>query len=246
MRVYALGDIHGQLGKLDDAHREIRADRERTGDGAAPVIHLGDLVDRGPDSRGVIDYLIDGIGRGEPWRVLKGNHDRMFADYVREAKQDARLRAGLSYVHPSIGGLATLASYGVTRGLMTRDRDLALKASEAVPEAHLSFVDNLPIYHRAGGFLFVHAGIRPGIDLADQIEDDLVWIREPFLSDDRDHGFIVVHGHTPVDEATHRGNRVALDTGAGFGGPVTAAVFEGREVFALRAGQRVPLLPVRA
>jgi len=246
MRVYAIGDIHGQLVKLEAAHRAIRADRERTGDGEAPVVHLGDLVDRGPDSRGVIDYLLRGIAEGEPWRVLKGNHDRMFADFVEEAKQDTRLRAGLTYLHPNIGGLATLASYGVHRGFLKRECELAEKAAAAVPRSHLAFMADLPLYHRAGDLLFVHAGIRPGVPLEDQVEDDLVWIRGPFLDDPGDHGFLVVHGHTPVETATHFGNRVALDTGAGFGGPVTAAVFEGRDVFVLENGARRALEPVRA
>jgi len=245
MRIYAIGDIHGQLAKLDDAHAAIRADRARTGDRDAPVVHLGDLVDRGPDSRGVIDYLADGIARGEPWRVLKGNHDRMFSDFVEAAKQDTRLRAGLTYLHPNIGGLATLASYGVHRGFLKRERDLAERAAAAVPPSHLAFLADLPLFYRAGELLFVHAGIRPGVALDDQIEDDLVWIRDPFLDDTTDHGFLVVHGHTPVEKATHFGNRVALDTGAGFGGPVTAAVFEGRDAFVLENGGRRALEPVQ-
>lgn len=245
MRFYAIGDIHGQLGKLDDAHREIARDRERTGDGAAEVIHLGDLVDRGPDSRGVIQYLMDGIARGEPWRVLKGNHDRMFSDFVREAREDPRLFSGLHYLHASIGGAATLQSYGVVRGLLSRRRDLATAATEAVPEAHLDFIDGLPLFIRAEELLFVHAGIRPGVALEDQEEEDLIWIREGFLDDDTDHGHLVVHGHTPVDEVTHYGNRVALDTGAGFGGPVTAVVFEGREAWVLSNGERQALSPVQ-
>lgn len=244
MRIYALGDIHGHIDKLDAAHRRISADRKETGDMSAPVIHLGDLVDRGPDSRAVIDYVIDGIGRGEPWRVLKGNHDRMFADFVRVATEDARLASGLSYLNERIGGLATLASYGVGRGLLMRTSELAKRAAAAVPEAHLSFIEGLPLFHHAGDILFVHAGIRPGVPLEDQDEDDLIWIREPFLSDDRDHGFLVVHGHTPVDEPTHYGNRVALDTGAGFGGPLTAAVFEDGEVFILESSGRRKLDPV--
>ena len=244
MRIYAIGDIHGHIDKLDSVHSRIAADRKETGDMDAPVIHLGDLVDRGPDSRGVIEYVLEGISRGEPWRVLKGNHDRMFADFVREAKEDERLFSGLSYLHDRIGGLATLASYGVGRGLMTRNRELAKRAAAAVPEAHLSFIEGLPLFHRAGDILFVHAGIRPGVPFEDQDEEDFIWIREPFLSDDRDHGFLVVHGHTPVDEPTHYGNRVALDTGAGFGGPATVAVFEDGDVFVLESGGRRKLDPV--
>ncbi|MDJ1008240.1 MAG: metallophosphoesterase [Paracoccaceae bacterium] len=243
MRFYAIGDIHGQLEKLKAAHLRIEADRQRIRDEWAPVIHLGDLVDRGPDSRGVIEFLMAGIEGGAPWRVLKGNHDRMFAEFVREAKEDDRLFSGLSYLHPRIGGNETLASYGVTRGLLGRDRDLWRKAATAVPEAHLDFLEALPLFHHTAELLFVHAGIRPGIPLEDQEEDDLIWIRDGFLDDPTDHGVIVVHGHTPVDEATHFGNRVALDTGAGFGGPLTAAVFEGRRAAVLHDGGRIALTP---
>lgn len=246
MRVYAIGDIHGQLGKLRAAHALISEDRARVGDTEAPVIHLGDLVDRGPDSRGVIEYLMEGIAGGAPWRVLKGNHDLMFADFVRAGRENPRLFTGLSYLHERIGGLATLESYGVTKGLFGRSRDLAQAAAEAVPEAHLAFVEGLPHFIRKGEVLFVHAGIRPGRALEDQEDDDLIWIREPFLSDRSDHGLLVVHGHTPVDAPEHHGNRVALDTGAGFGGPLTAAVFEGREVHVLEPGGRraLPAPPV--
>ena len=245
MRIYAIGDIHGQLAKLDEAHREIGRDRDRTGDGDAPVVHLGDLVDRGPDSRGVIDYVMDGIGRGEPWQVIKGNHDRMFAEFVREAREDKRLWDGLSYLHDRLGGRETLASYGVVGGLLESKRTLAERAAAAVPERHLRFLEELPVFRQTEELLLVHAGIRPGVAMEDQTEDDLIWIRDPFLDDTRDHGRLVVHGHTPVDEAMHCGNRVALDTGAGFGGPVTAAVFEGRDVFLLRDGARTPLRPVQ-
>lgn len=241
MRIYAVGDIHGHLSKLVEAHREIEIDRDRTGDDDALVIHLGDLVDRGPDSRGVIDYLMDGIETGQPWRVIKGNHDRMFCDFVRDAKEDPRLRVGLSYLHDGIGGAATLASYGVVRGFLTRERDLAAKATSAVPQSHLAFIDALPLFHQTEDLLFVHAGILPGVALEDQLEENLLWIREPFLNDATDHGRLVVHGHTPVDAPEHHGNRVALDTGAAFGGPLTPAVFEGREVSILQNGARVAL-----
>jgi len=246
MRSYAIGDIHGQLDKLKAAHDRIAADRARTGDGDAPVIHLGDLVDRGPDSRGVIEHLMAGIADGAPWLVLKGNHDRMFADFVRDGREDRRLFTGLSYLHERIGGWATLASYGVPGGLLGRLRGLHKAARAAVPEAHLAFLEALPLFHRMGDVLFVHAGIRPGVPLADQEEDDLIWIRDPFLDDDSDHGMLVVHGHTPVARATHFGNRVALDTGAGFGGPVTAAVFEARAAFALEEDGRRALVPPSA
>ncbi|MEL7105963.1 MAG: metallophosphoesterase [Pseudomonadota bacterium] len=243
MRTYAIGDIHGQLAKLVDAHRDILADRERTGDGEALVIHLGDLVDRGPDSRGVIEYLMHGIATGAPWRVIKGNHDHMFAEFVRYAPEDPRLPSGLSWLHDRLGGAQTLASYGVAQKLLEKRASLAKRAAAAVPPAHLEFLDGLPLFHRTDDVMFVHAGVRPGVALQDQSEDDLLWIRDEFLNDTSDHGPLIAHGHTPVDAPEHHGNRVALDTGAAFGGPLTAAVFEGREVSILDGGARRPLLP---
>ncbi|MGY6632890.1 MAG: metallophosphoesterase [Alkalilacustris sp.] len=244
MRSYAVGDIHGQTGRLRAAHDLIEADRARTGDADAPVIHLGDLGDRGPDTAGVIDLLMAGIARGAPWVVLQGNHDRMFAGFLDDPEaRDPGLRPQFSWLHPAIGGGPTLASYGVAN---PADRPVArvhADAVAAVPRAHRDFLIRRPLWHRRGPVVFVHAGIRPGVALEAQEPDDLVWIREPFLSDPRDHGFLVVHGHTALERATHFGNRVDLDTRAGYGGPVTAAVLEGRAVHVLTAAGRVPLLP---
>jgi len=244
LRSYAIGDIHGQIGLLHRAHALIAADRALTGDAAAPVIHLGDLVDRGPDCRGVIDLLMAGIAAGRPWQVIKGNHDRMFAGFLGDIRHhDAGLRRDLSWLHPRLGGAATLGSYGVANA---GDRPIAGVHAEAlalVPAAHRQFIETLPTWLLRGTVLFVHAGIRPGVDLHDQTEDDLVWIRTPFLEDKRDHGALVVHGHTALDAPVHYGNRVNLDSGAAYGGPLTAAVFEGREVWVLGDRGRVPLTP---
>lgn len=113
LRSYAIGDIHGQIDLLHAAHARIAADRARTGDAEAPVIHLGDLVDRGPDSRGVVELLLKGQLSGQNWVALKGNHDRMFGYYL-EGRADPALRPGLDYLNPRIGGDATLASYGLS------------------------------------------------------------------------------------------------------------------------------------
>lgn len=244
MRIYAIGDIHGQLSKLVDAHRLVLADREHTGDGDALVIHLGDLVDRGPDSKGVIEYIMHGIKTGAPWRVLKGNHDRMFSDFVRHAREDTKLWADLHWLHDRLGGTQTLASYGVVPKLLEKKASLARRAAAAVPLAHLDFIDALPVFHRTDDLFFAHAGIRPGVPLEDQSEDDLLWIRDEFLLDPISHGPLIVHGHTPVEVPEHHGNRVALDTGAGFGGPLSVAVFEGRDVYVLEEEGRRPLTPV--
>ncbi|NNF23672.1 MAG: serine/threonine protein phosphatase [Rhodobacteraceae bacterium] len=245
MRIYAIGDIHGQYEMLLEAHDRIEADRVRTGDRDALVVHLGDLTDRGPDSNAVIAHLIEGIEAGEPWAVIRGNHDKMFTDFLRSASYaDQRLRIGLDWLNTHLGGATTLASYGVDQGLFRRKSRIQADAAEAVPEKHIAFLESLPLYYETPDLVFVHAGIRPGLPLRDQIEEDLIWIRDEFLYDTRDHGKLIVHGHTPVERPMHCGNRVNLDTGAGFGRALTAAVFEDRRVWILGAGGRTPLEPI--
>ncbi len=197
MRTYTIGDIHGQLDLLKAAHDRIAADQARHG--AAPIVHIGDLVDRGPDSPGVIEYLMAGHARGEDWVTLLGNHDRMFAGYLCDLHwRDPRLRVDLSYLHPKIGGAVTLSNYGVKT---PADRPLP------------------PV----------------------QAEEDLVWIRQGFLNNLHDHGPLVVHGHTAIQTATHYGNRLNLESGAAYGGPLSAVVIEGRAAFLLTAQGREPL-----
>lgn len=242
MRAYAIGDIHGHLDLLKRAHDRITADQAVHG--AAPVVHVGDLVDRGPDSRGVIETLMQGQAEGRDWIVLKGNHDRMFHLYLSGLHaRDPGLRAELSWLHPRIGGGATLASYGVRNAA---DRPLAPvfdEAVAAVPQAHRDWLERLPGWHRIGGVIFAHAGIRPGVAMPDQTETDLCWIRAPFLEFTGDHGALVVHGHTAIEAPTHYGNRVNIDSSAAYGGPLTAIVIEGSEVFHLTDQGRQPLRP---
>jgi serine/threonine protein phosphatase 1 len=244
MKSYAIGDIHGHLDRLIAAHELIAADMAQTG--PAPVVHVGDLVDRGPDCRGVIDFLIAGQNDGRDWITLKGNHDRLFTRFLNAPlDHDDRMRREYSWLHPRIGGAATLASYGVANA---GDRPIAPVHAEAldrVPAAHRRFLETLPTAHQIGGLIFVHAGIRPGRALADQTEGDLLWIRDEFLNDPRDHGALVIHGHTVVETATHYGNRVNIDTGAAYGGPLTAVVIEGRDVAVLTRDGRKPLRPAQ-
>ncbi|MEN9410372.1 MAG: hypothetical protein RL216_2346 [Pseudomonadota bacterium] len=244
MRSYAIGDIHGHLDLLLHAHDLIAEDRRHTGDTVAPVIHLGDYVDRGPDCRGVVEHLRAGTEQGEAWVTLKGNHDRMFARFLRDPSEpEEGLRPELSWLHPRIGGAATLSSYGIKNAA---DRPLApvhAEAVAAVPEPHRAFLDSRPTWHRRGDVVFVHAGIRPGIPMQAQNETDLVWIRGGFLDDTRDHGFLVVHGHTALDRPTHYGNRLNIDSSAAYGGPLTAVVIEGRDVWLLTDRGREPLQP---
>lgn len=244
-RAYAIGDIHGHLDRLAAAHALIAADRRRTGDSDAPVIHLGDLVDRGPESAEVIEYLAAGPAAGGPWITLKGNHDSLFELFLRDpALRDPGLRAELSWLHPNLGGVATLASYGIAAADRRAPRDLAEEAAVRVPARHRAFLAGLPLMHRMAGLVFVHAGIRPGIALDAQAPQDLMWIRKEFHLSTADHGALVVHGHTPVERPTHYGNRLNLDTGAAYGGPLTAAVIEGTAAWELTPDGRQPLLPV--
>lgn len=228
MHLYAIGDIHGHIDLLKAAHDLIADDMVRHG--AGQVIHLGDLVDRGPDSAGVIDFLLQGLAAGQDWVVLKGNHDRMFWRFLRNpTEQEPGLRADLGWLHPKLGGPDTLRSYGVVNAADRPVAKVHADAHAAVPQEHLDFIATRPTLYQAGDCAFVHAGIRPGVPLEEQSETDLVWIREPFLSEGSSFGPLIVHGHTSIDAAAHYGNRLNLDSGAAYGGPLSAVVIEGRE-----------------
>jgi serine/threonine protein phosphatase 1 len=240
MHLYAIGDIHGHLGLLQAAHDLIADDMAQHGPGQ--VIHVGDLVDRGPDSRGVIDFLIAGMSQGQDWVVLKGNHDRMFTRFLRDPwEPELGLRAELSWLHPRLGGSDTLRSYGVANAADRPVEKVHAEAVAAVPQLHFAFLITRPTLHQAGDCAFVHAGIRPGIALEDQSETDLVWIREPFLMETASHGPLIVHGHSAISAATHYGNRLNLDSGAAYGGPLSAVVIEGREAALLTPSGRQTL-----
>ena len=242
VRAYAIGDVHGQDTKLARAHALIAEDRARTGAEVAPVIHVGDLVDRGPDSRAVLARLIAGRARGEAWIALRGNHDDMM---VRALHPDlAEGEALASWVGPGMSGAATLAAYGIDIFAEWTLEELRAAVTAAIPRAHLDLLANLPTHHHLGDLFFCHAGIRPGVPLDRQEDEDLIWIREPFLSSTRDHGALIVHGHTPGERAMHCGNRLNLDSGAGYGGPLSAVAIETpRRVFLLSEEGRVPLSP---
>jgi serine/threonine protein phosphatase 1 len=244
MRVYAIGDIHGYLSELDRAHALIAADRARVGDEAAPVVHIGDLCDRGPDTKGVIDFLLAGLRRGENWITLLGNHDRLLAWFLESPpRHDPHMLVGWTYFHADVGGVDTFASYGLEIAKGERLKHFHARALKAIPGAHGDYMQALPTYWETDEHIFVHAGIRPGIPLPEQDEEDLVWIRHEFHNDPRDHGKLVVHGHTPVHQVTHHGNRVNIDTGAGYGNPLVPVVIEGRNVWALTELGREAVLP---
>lgn len=238
--IYAIGDIHGQIEQLEQALALVEAD----GGPEAEIVFLGDYVDRGASSRAVIERLMEGAAAGRNWTVLRGNHDRMFCWFMEAfPREDPHLPIDLYYLEPRIGGRATLASYGVEIAERPRKWDVHAAARARVPASHLDFLAERPLWHRHGDLLFVHAGIRPGIDLEDQAEEDLVWIRAGFIDDTRVHPWLVVHGHTALDHPVHFGNRVDLDGGAGYGRPLVPAVFEGRDVWCLSPEGRVPLRP---
>lgn len=238
--LYAIGDVHGHLNKLEAAIADI----DRDGGTEAQVIFLGDLVDRGPDSKGVIDFVMQGLAQRRNWTVLTGNHDRMFRYFMEPSPRvDMRLRPDLYWLHERLGGMDTLASYGVDLGPDARLHEIHKAAQAVVPDTHVRFLTGLPYYSHHEDLLFVHAGVRPEVSLEDQVLDDLVWIREDFLTYHKPHPWLVVHGHTPVERATHFGNHVNLDSGAGFGRALSVGVFEGGRVWTLdaRGRQRMPL-----
>ncbi|WP_299700477.1 metallophosphoesterase family protein [uncultured Tateyamaria sp.] len=237
---YAIGDIHGQKAELDRVLSMIEVD----GGKDAQIVFLGDYADRGPHSRAVLDTLIEGRDAGRNWTFLKGNHDRMFEWFMANPiRHDPHMMVELYWLHDRLGGNTTLASYGVDASGQRREKDVQADAKAAVPQNHLDFLRSLQLTHIVGDLMFVHAGIRPGVALTDQTEEDLLWIRQEFHNSDANHPKLIIHGHTPVDTATHYGNRINLDTGAGYGRPLTAAVFEEDTAWLLTDTGRLLLKP---
>ncbi|GAA6188532.1 metallophosphoesterase family protein [Litorivita sp. NS0012-18] len=238
--IYVIPDIHGHLDQLDHALALIEAD----GGADAAVVFLGDYIDRGPDCRGVLDRLIAGQQAGRDWTFLKGNHDRMMQWFLEPVPRwDPHWMVGLHWFHDRIGGATTLASYGIEVSEARRYGEVHQSALAAVPSAHVEFLSRLKTHHVVDDLLFVHAGIAPDVPLEQQVENDLVWIREPFLSHEGAHPWLVVHGHTALQRARHFGNRIDLDGGAAYGRPLVPAVFEGRECWLLEKAGRVALRP---
>jgi serine/threonine protein phosphatase 1 len=213
-RVYAVGDVHGCRDRLAALHRLIAADFAARPTGSAVLVHLGDYVDQGPDSAGVVALLAAGAPvPGVAVVNLLGDHERMLLDAL-----DGDRAAATDWLWA--GGKAALASWGLDPELPREEWQAALPAS------HVAWLRSLVLTHREGGYLFVHAGIRPGVGLADQSRDDLTTMRHPFLSTEQDFGVVVVHGHSSVPSVPILGNRIGLDTGAGMGGRLTCAVLE--------------------
>lgn len=223
-RAYAVGDIHGRLDLLEILLERIEADiasrpRKRTF-----IAFLGDLIDRGPASAGVVERLRNFHPRYARPIFLAGNHEEVL---LRVVGGDAAILADWL----KFGGAECLESYGLGTEALRRmeDGEAIAAVRAAVPRPHVEFIESFGDTFRFGDYLFVHAGVRPGIAVEEQDRSDLRWIREPFLSDAKEHGFVVVHGHTIVERVDERANRIGIDTGAYRSGVLTAVGIEDEE-----------------
>lgn len=219
-RVYAVGDIHGRLDLLDrlldaiDAYEVARPGVE------SQMIFLGDYIDRGPDSRGVIERLLTGLPHGIAPHFLRGNHEAIMLSCLKGPKMFVNWAAN--------GGLTTLRSYGVQATLASNGPDLIRQLRDNLPESHLEFLRGLKTTIEIGDYFFVHAGVRPGVPLHSQAAEDCLFIREKFLKHRGSFGKVVVHGHTPVAEPEVLSNRIGIDTGGFYTGRLTALRLEGK------------------
>ncbi|MGE5506761.1 MAG: metallophosphoesterase [Actinomycetota bacterium] len=225
-RVYAVGDVHGQSALLDDLLGLIAADAGRRPAERMVVVFVGDYVDRGAGVRTVLDRLVAGPPPGPlaaaEWITLRGNHE----DYL------LRFLGDPGVLHPWLanGGTDTLKAYMGEIGVLLDDpEELQRQFYRALPAQHLRFLTSLPLSWTEGDYVFVHAGLRPGVPFDRQDEADLMWIRDDFLYCEADHGHVVVHGHTVVPRPELRPNRIAIDTGAYRTGHLTCLVLEGTE-----------------
>jgi serine/threonine protein phosphatase 1 len=213
-RVYAIGDIHGCLAQLRQLHAAIADDLARRPTASAALVHLGDYIDFGPDSAGVVGLLAAGPPvAGLATINLLGDHERTALNALSGDNA-----AATDWLH--IGGEAALRTWGVPADTPRGEW------RSRIPANHVAFLEQLAIDHREGDYLFVHAGLRPGVPLDRQAEDDLLGIRQSFLASEQDFGIIVAHGHSTTPAPAIKPNRIGIDTGAGHGGRLTCAVFE--------------------
>ena len=229
-RLYAVGDVHGRIDLLDDLIARIREDLRARPVRTPALVLLGDLIDRGPDSAGVIERVrtLDFPGKVA---VLLGNHEEMLLRVLAA-------QPGIAHDWLGFGGDACAESYGVDAASLQAmdERRVADVLGAAIPPAHVAFIKGFGDTVTFGDYLLVHAGIRPGVAIEDQEPHDLRWIRQPFLSDGHDHGVMVVHGHTVSDGIDRRSNRIGIDTGAYQTGVLTAAVVEEDDLRFLATG----------
>jgi serine/threonine protein phosphatase 1 len=219
-RVYCIGDIHGQADLLAQLHEMIMTDAEQFA-GKKTIVYLGDYVDRGDQSRQVIDTLVNQPLAGFECVYLKGNHEQAMLDFIQYPG------AAASWI--SFGGREALLSYGIPLLHIPSNSDieeLSRKLDEKLPDSHRDFMTNTLNSWQYGSYYFVHAGIRPGVPLENQNKEDQLWIRDDFLNSTEDHGAIVVHGHSIKPEPDVRPNRIGIDTGAFSTGVLTCLVLE--------------------
>lgn len=230
-RAYAVGDIHGRLDLLDDLLQRIECDIAQRAERRTFIVFLGDLIDRGPASAAVVERLRIFRPEAATPVFLSGNHEEVLIRILRGER-------GVLPNWLKFGGAECASSYGIDSAQLAGiDEMAALEMVRAkVPQSHREFLESFGDTFRFGDFLFVHAGIRPGIAVEDQDVADLRWIREPFLTDAKEHGFVVVHGHTIVERVEERRNRIAIDTGAYRSGVLTALAIEDGERWFLASG----------
>lgn len=239
-RAYVIGDVHGCLGLLDTLLERIEQDVRERPRPKTNIIFLGDLVDRGPESAQVIERLRTYSPPGATAHFIMGNHEEVMLRVVSG-------EAGLLTSWLRFGGAETLRSYGLEPREIAgmSSTEVVARIRKAIPREHVEFLESFADSISFGSYLFVHAGIRPGIDLAEQSRADLRWIREPFLDDPSDHGFVVVHGHTITNKVEVAPNRIGIDTGAFCTGTLTALGIEGHKRWLIQTAdggtQQAPL-----
>lgn len=235
-RVYAIGDIHGRFDLFDELLSQIESDTASRGRADTWIVLLGDLVDRGPDSCRVVERAID-LARGGNVRILAGNHEEML---LGSMTNEETLRHFLRH-----GGKETLFSYGLQpeEYAAAKLELLRERMNELVPASHIAFFRAMENQIICGDYLFVHAGIRPGIALEDQTVSDMRWIRREFLDHTEPHSHVVIHGHTITDDPVTRPNRIGIDTGAFASGRLTAIGLEADQRWFLEAVIDPPAQP---
>ena len=227
VRIYAVSDIHGRADLLQKVFAAIDHHLARAGPARSLHVFLGDYIDRGPASRQTIDLLIDRSRRHESI-FLKGNHEAFMFEVLQDA---GRLEAWKEY-----GGFQTLMSYGLAPSIKPdrgEQNELVRALRQCLPDDHRRFFANLKQSFTCGDFFFTHAGVKPGVPLQKQREEDLLWIREEFLQSKEDFGKFVVHGHTPVPKPEIRPNRINIDTGAYATGILTLLTIQGERMVAI-------------
>jgi serine/threonine protein phosphatase 1 len=227
IRIYAVSDIHGRADLLQDVFAAIDHHLARAGPARSLHLFLGDYIDRGPASRQTIDLLID-RGRRHECIFLKGNHEAFLFEVLQDP---SRIDAWKEY-----GGLQTLMSYGLAPSIKPdreEHNELVRELLDRMPDQHRRFFGSLRRSFVCGDFFFAHAGVKPGVPLRQQREEDLLWIRDEFLQCADDFGKVVVHGHTPVPKPEMRPNRINIDTGAYATGILTLLTMQGERVFAI-------------